>query len=281
MKLHYYRPDENTSNFGDELNKYIWEAYLPDFFDDNEDHVFFGIGTVVKEAKKFYSKSQKVFILGSGVRSEGIKVLNNVEILFVRGPLSAKALHVPEKFITDPAILTPKIFPSKKVSKKWAFSFMPHFSSINDKYMQVFKANGVHIIDPRDDVKQIIEAINASEILLTEAMHGAIVADAYRVPWIPIKSYESFNHFKWNDWSQSHHLNIKINKIPRFFNSDNKLKFLVKHLIFKYQLNNIKRLQPYLSDKQIHDNHIKSIEKAIDMFRTNYENKTNNDLNGV
>jgi succinoglycan biosynthesis protein ExoV len=156
---------------------------------------------------------------------------------------------------------------------------MPHFSSINNKYLEVFKAAGIHVIDPRDDVKYIIDEINASEILLTEAMHGAIVADAYRVPWIPIKSYDSFNHFKWDDWSKSHKLDIEIHEIPRFFESDNSIKFLLKNIIFKNRLKKIKRLEPYLSNKAIHENHIKSIEEAIKLFRTNYENNVN--INGI
>lgn len=268
MKLHYYRPDESTSNFGDELNKYIWEHYFPNFFDDNPEFVFFGIGTIVKEAQKYYSDSKEVIIFGSGVRSDKIKVLDNVNIIFTRGPLSAKVLNVPEKFITDPAILTPKIFPVVNVVKKWNYSFIPHFSSINSKYMKVFRDLGIHVIDPRDDVKSIINDINASNVVLTEAMHGAIVADAYRIPWIPIKSYDSFNYFKWNDWAQSHDIEININKIPRFFAKDNWLKYSLKKGLLKYRIKKIKLLKPYLSQNEVHETNMNRIEVEVEKFKT-------------
>jgi succinoglycan biosynthesis protein ExoV len=34
-------------------------------------------------------------------------------------------------------------------------------------------------------------------------MHGAILADAFRVPWIAVSSSRSINSFKWNDWARS------------------------------------------------------------------------------
>jgi len=273
MKLHYYKPDENSSNFGDELNVHIWNKYFPNLLNNSSSKVFFGIGTIIKEAKKYYSNSDEVIIFGSGVRSEEITILNNVNIIFVRGPLSAKVLGVPHKYITDPAILTPDVFKitdSEKV-KKWEFSYMPHFSSSNDKYKKVFNSLGINYINPMDDVEKIIKEINQTKILLTEAMHGAIVADAYRVQWIPVKSYESFNYFKWKDWALSNKLDIHINVIPRFYKNDNRFKFFLKRILFNIKMNKIKKTKPYLSSNDEFKKNTVKIKRAIKEFKKEYE----------
>src|SRR5205814_2371845 len=40
-------------------------------------------------------------------------------------------------------------------------------------------------------------------LLVTEAMHGAVVADALRVPWIALRMYSKIDEFKWRDWCAS------------------------------------------------------------------------------
>ena len=62
---------------------------------------------------------------------------------------------------------------------------------------------------PTQPVEKVIEEINQSENILAAAMHGAILADIYRVPWMRVKfskhGYESAltSELKWNDWLRS------------------------------------------------------------------------------
>ena len=44
-------------------------------------------------------------------------------------------------------------------------------------------------------------------------MHGAIISDSYRIPWVPVKLYKSINEFKWYDYAESLGLNIMIKKV--------------------------------------------------------------------
>src|SRR5690606_5149457 len=135
----------------------------------------------------------------------------------VRGPLSAKALGLEDSYyITDPAIITPEVFTFKNPKKKYAFAYMPHHSVANLSYKKAVESLGIKYIDPANSVQSILEDINASMTLICEAMHGAIVADAYRIPWIPVSSFGAFNDFKWMDWSQSLSLSIEINKLHKF-----------------------------------------------------------------
>jgi len=52
-------------------------------------------------------------------------------------------------------------------------------------------------------VQKTLTAIQQSRLLIAEAMHGAIVADALRVPWIPIRFHKHILPFKWRDWCAS------------------------------------------------------------------------------
>ena len=70
-----------------------------------------------------------------------------------------------------------------------------------------------------DDYESVIRRIQQSEVIIAEAMHAAIVADALRVPWIPVKAYNGINDFKWNDWASS--LDVPYNpiRIPSLFDA--------------------------------------------------------------
>ena len=194
---------------------------------------------------------------------------NNVDIKFVRGPLSAKALGlIKDQYITDPAILTPLVYPVESEHKVYEFSYMPHFTVDSENNRKVFESLGIHYISPKSPIESIIKNINQTNILLSEAMHGAIVADAYRIPWIPVYSYDSFNFFKWKDWSLSQNLEIKFNKIKRIYKNDSKLKLYIKKVMIGYKLRKIKQQQPYLSSSKVHVENTSKLLNAIEAFKS-------------
>lgn len=52
-------------------------------------------------------------------------------------------------------------------------------------------------------VPKILNQITRAKLAVTEAMHGAILANALRVPWIPVTTSPIINVFKWRDWTMS------------------------------------------------------------------------------
>lgn len=203
MKLFYYN---EHFNFGDALNPWLWSKLLPDVLDQDEQIAFIGIGTLLNEWLAYRTPLvQQRVIFGTGVGyGNGLPQLNQSDHIYcLRGPLSARALGLdPSLAVTDGAVLLRRCFepPTQKIHR---FAYMPHWQHADCDWQLVCKELGWDYIDPRWSISRILAAISQTEVLLAEAMHGAIIADALRVPWIPIATNTGVLAFKWHDWCQS------------------------------------------------------------------------------
>nr|WP_228024678.1 polysaccharide pyruvyl transferase family protein [cf. Phormidesmis sp. LEGE 11477] len=84
---------------------------------------------------------------------------------------------------------------------------MPHFRHGSPHLFQaVCERAGIHYIDPTGEIEAVVADISQTKVLISEAMHGAIVADTLRVPWIPVRTSPRILPFKWRDWCASMHL---------------------------------------------------------------------------
>jgi succinoglycan biosynthesis protein ExoV len=207
MKLYFWQGIQG--NFGDELNPWLWNRLLPGVLDDDERILFLGIGTVLNN---IIPENPHKVVFGSGFGYGTPPVINERRWHFycVRGPQTAQKLGLPPDLaITDPAALLARI-DLPKYKKKHKFSYIPHHtSSRRGNWSDVCQATGINYIDPLAEVETVISSIASSEVIITEAMHGAVIADALRVPWIPVRAYNRINRFKWNDWCAS--LKIEYN----------------------------------------------------------------------
>ena len=101
--------------------------------------------------------------------------------------------------------------PSRRAAAAGSIGFMPHFESLQrGAWAEAAAAAGVTLIDPRGDPAAIHAAIGACRLLLSEAMHGVIVADAMRVPWIALRPLASVHHAKWHDWADTLDLRMRF-----------------------------------------------------------------------
>ncbi|MEO1139425.1 MAG: polysaccharide pyruvyl transferase family protein [Pseudomonadota bacterium] len=203
MKLTYFQGD--PPNFGDELNATMWSHLLPaDFFDDDPSELFIGIGSVIQHT---YPKTAKKIVVGSGYGGYTRKpdVHDGTwEFHFVRGPQTTEALGLdPKLAIADAAILLRQI-PLPTPAEGIKVGFMPHYESIErGNWKAVCDLAGITFIDPSHPTDDVIAQILGAELVITEAMHGAIVADALRTPWIGVRAMHHVHRFKWYDWAQA------------------------------------------------------------------------------
>ena len=129
---------------------------------------------------------------------------------FVRGLQTARECKLdPSMALGDSAILLRSCI-TERPAKVHKVSFMPHFESTYDgNWRLACQLAGVHYIDPTATVDQTLQDILSSELLITEAMHGAIVADALRVPFVAVEPIQQRHHMKWFDWASALDLDLR------------------------------------------------------------------------
>jgi hypothetical protein len=202
MKIFMY---DHFPNYGDVLNKHIWNRYVGTYLAQHDDMLMFGIGTLLGQN---IEHTGQVIVCGSGCGYEpDVSAVAAYKIFWVRGPHSARLLGLPaDMAITDPAILVDECFPATTRGDRVVF--MPHWETAqNPLWRRVCAKADIDYIDPLADVAKISAQLSSAKLVIAEAMHGAIVADAYRVPWIPVATSARVNLFKWHDWAAS--LNVK------------------------------------------------------------------------
>ena len=201
MRLHYYR--DAWGNFGDDLNAWLWPRLLPGFFDGRGDTIFLGIGTLLNHRAPREPR-KVVFGAGAGY-GEPPELDERWHFHFVRGPLTAERLGLaPGLAITDSAYLTTLAFDPLRRARRGYVAFMPHHFGTHDfDWRPLCRRAGLEFLDPAAPVPHLLRKIAGARFVIADAMHAAIVADAFRVPWVPVAIYRRHNPSKWDDWCRS------------------------------------------------------------------------------
>ncbi|MBI5716109.1 MAG: polysaccharide pyruvyl transferase family protein [Burkholderiales bacterium] len=204
MKIHLTTGVER--NFGDELNAWLWPELFPALFDGAADGInFIGIGSILD--RRLPASGLNV-VLGTGTgyaRPPDVQAAPaRWRIYGVRGPLTARLMSLPDDAaISDPAILLAR-HPrwQARPTAGGGTLFVPHWKSVRfGQWPEACAMAGVEFVDPRADAKAVVHRIATARLVIAESMHAAIVADALRVPWIPIVLSREVAPFKWTDWA--------------------------------------------------------------------------------
>ncbi len=204
MRLVYYR--KSVPNFGDDLNAALWPALMPGLFEEGAgDAAFVGIGTIIGMP---LPGEGALHVFSSGAGYDRLENWQGRDVRWwcVRGPLSARLLGLaPEAALSDGAILTPLApgFP-RRASGGRETLVIPHFQTIaHPGWPEVAELGGFGLVDPRGEPAEIVARIAGAGLVLTESLHGAIIADTYGVPWMAFATSRNFGPTKWVDWRQS------------------------------------------------------------------------------
>lgn len=225
MKLYYYCCE--TGNFGDDLNPWLWSRLIPELLNDDERTIFVGIGTLLNHRVP-YQPAKVVFGSGAGYGNRP-EIDERWHFCCVRGPLTAQALGLDASLaVTDAAALLATIeLPS--VVKDGGTAFIPHHqSALNADWAMICRQLGLRYIDPSADVETVMHEIRRSTSIITESMHGAILADTFRVPWKAVSCYEHILDFKWQDWCASLGMNYRPDYLPGIWDADRNVSRVVR-----------------------------------------------------
>ncbi|MBB2971359.1 polysaccharide pyruvyl transferase family protein [Mesorhizobium sp. RMAD-H1] len=207
----------NHGNFGDDLNLWLWDFLLPGFRDGNDDVLLVGAGTVLNAT--LLPKNIRKLVIGSGYGYGTVPQISDRsewDIHAVRGPRTAAKLGLDARLgIIDPAVMVTDMPEFRSLPKKHKTIFVPHWeSAIGGIWDSVCKTVGLTYIDPCGEAKSVIRDIAQSRLVIAESMHAAILADAFRIPWIAVTTSGNINSFKWNDWADSVGTTYKPHRVP-------------------------------------------------------------------
>ncbi len=295
MKIMYYKGAK--LNFGDDLNPWMWPKILPGFFNDDEATLFIGIGSIIGD---HYNKSARKIIFGTGYVPQYAYQIpddldnGNWDVYFVRGPRTARALNLASDLsLGDSAILLRTLIDHRNRTPK-AVSFVPHCSSLeHGQWEKVCELAGINLIDPRRPVEEVIEALLGSKLVIAEAMHGAIVADALRIPWVPVLPIDALNREKWLDWSEAIGVSLKPYRLWPSNLPEAKIAVARRPLIAgavdflasspacgmvekgfaqlaAHRLSSFAALTPSLSEDKIMDDITARMQEKVEQLRRNY-----------
>lgn len=212
INMYWYRGQE--LNIGDELTKYIVEHHFPievikDYLDSCN---AIGVGSILGWVWGEYGlarkkENQKIHILGSGFMTSKVDITYDQRVVIhaVRGELS-KAIIENAGYtcenIGDLGLLSSSLY-SGNFEKKYEVSIIPHYSQIANNE---FKIKGFNVIDVRtDDFQKVLQEIAQSELIISQSLHGLIMADSLNVPniWYRNKPVHIGDDFKFKDYFSS------------------------------------------------------------------------------
>jgi hypothetical protein len=226
----------SCNNFGDALNKYLFEKVFDVEFNYCENiwyADYIAIGSVLNWAcsltspiglRSFLSasysflRSKKKFksltVLGAGFQNwtetSEIKFLRKMKYKIVRGKLTEDYLRkhghlTGEVLLGDLGLLCPYMA-DERIDKKYALGIIPHFWDLNSPVIyDIYKKYGSRcvLINVQDNVYKVLKQIQECETIISSSLHGLIVSDSFNVPNLWVENslrYPKTDYFKYRDY---------------------------------------------------------------------------------
>jgi len=207
-----------TGNFGDALNTVVLGelgfAVVPPSVDGtaNPGRCMTAIGSVLAPSHLVRAR-HPIDVWGAGWRGEPLTdaELDRLTVHAVRGPLTATAVGCADVPLGDPALLLPRFHTPAMPLESGSAVVIPHI--LDPVQLSPADVGCDAVVSVRVHQRgrfhrhvthtplQVVDRIAAAGFVLTGALHGAIVAQAYGVPWAPWAGTRVDCPAKWLDWA--------------------------------------------------------------------------------
>lgn len=202
--MHLYYGQLRQPNFGDDLNSWLWTTLMPECVGGEQDVTFVGIGTIIADRIP-RRRLRVVFSTGAGYEPVSrIATDPGWRVYCVRGPLTARVLGLSDAAVASDGAVLLRTLPEFQTAHRAGVVFVPHWISADlARWKEACELCDIEYVDPRWESRRVVARLASAELVLAESLHAAIVADAFRVPWVAVKGSININVFKWQDWCAS------------------------------------------------------------------------------
>ena len=220
-------------NWGDELNKSFLEYithkkfyFIPfssSYLKPMTHYILIGSVLTVYNLNK-------TIVYGSGILDPSKEITGVPEkVISVRGPktreiLMKNGIECPEVY-GDPALLLPVFYQPKLASGKRRIVVIPHMETsaktVKECCERIIDDYSILSLSDYNRWTDIVDAICSAKFVVSESLHGLIVAEAYGIPnvWVEFKDHPDYWDFKYNDFYASINKTrkrIKLQEKPDF-----------------------------------------------------------------
>jgi succinoglycan biosynthesis protein ExoV len=202
MRVYHWKPDRGE-NFGDYLSVVILRALgvkpEPPVADEPS---LFAIGAILSTHHYRAAEASKVIVWGSGA---GQWSADDPPLDFraVRGPITRDLFRLPvETPLGDPALLLPDLVRVSPVPVA-TMLYVNHVGAdpaITPDWADASVDTRLTGPNAYAEALAIVARIAAAKFVAADSLHGAIVAQAYGVPWAPCSTWGQRPTLKWYDW---------------------------------------------------------------------------------
>ena len=211
--MHLYC-DPTAGILGAGLHQWLWRKLLPGVWGHDQAALVGGTFDSLR-----LGLGDHAAIIGGGLGSAAPRRRRAGKywrVYWVRGPLTAERLRLPlETAITDGAALLPKALTVRLPKRDCVALISDQHAARLGAWPTCCDRAGIDYVDPRDDWRGIVIRLATARMVLAGSLLGAIIADAYRVPWIRVTTPASgTDSYQWRDWCASMDLDHRPVALP-------------------------------------------------------------------
>ncbi len=184
-------------NFGDDINPSYFEKISGRgmrFAADRRQLHILGVGSILEMANAWS------IVCGSGFLTRPRRPPPlPAALVAVRGELSRAAFdHADDVLVGDPLVLVDAFI--GRVEKRHSVGLVPHVRSIDE--WRARNTRGIHLVDPAGDPWEVVRDIASCDVVVSQSLHGLVVADALGVPnvWVASTDAKTGGPFKFEDY---------------------------------------------------------------------------------